>query len=416
MKRKIALAVLSAVALFSAALGLIACSDSGQAPDIQVDGDFVWTTESAYDIASDLGYDGTLEEFVALISGNDGVGIASVSVNSSGELIVVLTDKQSINCGKVVGVAGEDGQDGQDGVGISKAEIDKDGNLILYLTDGTTVNCGKVTGEDGEDGHNGQDGQDGVGISETKVNENGNLIVTLTDGRVYDLGKVTGAEGMSAYEIYLKYHPNYTGTEEQWIRDLVSGKLEMLDYSTIEYIPELNYTVAAGEEIVLPEEINVYFTNGDVQFYTVEWTIIPDTAYVGMKKAYGVINQVGVEITCNVQVIDYSSRDSYINGYVNGILGHDGVIVTLYNDNFLKSLEVAEDGYFCFDSLEYGEYYIKVDAAGYMVTEPQKVEIAELTKDPLSLYDNICHAYFYIVASRTPGYYFVWTRTDDGNI
>ena len=264
MKRKIALAVLSAVALFSAALGLIACSDSGQAPDIQVDGDFVWTTESAYDIASDLGYDGTLEEFVALISGNDGVGIASVSVNSSGELIVVLTDKQSINCGKVVGVAGEDGQDGQDGVGISKAETDKDGNLILYLTNGTTVNCGKVTGEDGEDG------QDGVGISETKVDENGNLIVTLTDGRVYDLGKVTGAEGMSAYEIYLKYHPNYTGTEEQWIRDLVSGKLEMLDYSTIEYIPELNYTVAAGEEIVLPEEINVYFTNGDVQFYTVD--------------------------------------------------------------------------------------------------------------------------------------------------
>ena len=30
---------------------------------------------------------------------------------------------------------------------------------------------------------------------------------------------------MSAYEIYLKYHPEYTGNEGQWIEDLVNGRL-----------------------------------------------------------------------------------------------------------------------------------------------------------------------------------------------
>ena len=450
MKRKILIIMLAIGAVLCSVLGCVACSgNEGSQDNNHLDDNFVWTTQSAYNFATDLGYEGSLEEFIALISGEDGVGIDTISVNASGELIVTLTNDNSINCGVVVGKGGQDGQDGvgvtkteidddgnliiyltngttvncgkvigedgtpgedgQDGVGISKAEIDDDGNLIIYLTNGTTVNCGKVTGEDGKPG---EDGQNGVGISVTRIDNEGNLIVILTDGTEYFLGKVTGTDGMSAYEIYLKYHPDYVGTEEQWIKDLASGRLELLDYSTIEYIPELNYTVAAGEEIILPEEVNVYFTDGDVQPYTVEWSIIPDSKYVGMKKAYGVIKGIGLEITCNVQVTNYSSRDRYINGYVNGILGHDCVTVTLYNDSTLISASVSEDGYFCFDSIEYGVYYIKVDAVGYMITEPQKVEISALTVESSSLYNNIGHSYFYIVASRTPGYYFVWTRTD----
>ena len=34
-----------------------------------------------------------------------------------------------------------------------------------------------------------------------------------------------GSDGQSAYEIYLQYHPEYRGNEEQWINDFVSGNL-----------------------------------------------------------------------------------------------------------------------------------------------------------------------------------------------
>ncbi|MCQ2399429.1 MAG: leucine-rich repeat domain-containing protein, partial [Clostridia bacterium] len=32
-----------------------------------------------------------------------------------------------------------------------------------------------------------------------------------------------GKDGLSAYELYLKYHPEYTKTEEEFIEDLVNG-------------------------------------------------------------------------------------------------------------------------------------------------------------------------------------------------
>ena len=50
-------------------------------------------------------------------------------------------------------------------------------------------------GKDGEDGTNGKDGKDGT----------------------------NGDDGLSAYEIFLKYHPEYTGSEEDWINDVASG-------------------------------------------------------------------------------------------------------------------------------------------------------------------------------------------------
>lgn len=35
----------------------------------------------------------------------------------------------------------------------------------------------------------------------------------------------TGANGLSAYEIYKKYHPEYQGSENDWINDLINNKL-----------------------------------------------------------------------------------------------------------------------------------------------------------------------------------------------
>ncbi len=82
-----------------------------------------------------------------------------------------------------------------------------------YIQDGywylNGVNTGvKAEGVDGKDGANGQDGIDGV---DGKDGVNGQ------DG-------IDGKDGKSAYELFCETY-SYTGTEEQWLQDLMSGGL-----------------------------------------------------------------------------------------------------------------------------------------------------------------------------------------------
>ena len=130
------------------------------------------TMVSAYTEAQTLGFKGTLDEFIEMISGKDGA-------------------------------------DGADGVGISNVILNSKGHLLIILSNGKTVDCGKVTGADGKDGVNGTDGKDGVDGEDGK------------DG-------VDGTNGKSAYELYKEKY-GYEGTEEQWLSDLINGKL-VTDY------------------------------------------------------------------------------------------------------------------------------------------------------------------------------------------
>ena len=113
---------------------------------------------TAYAKAQELGFTGTLEEFIALLSGENG----------------------------------QDGKDGKDGTGVASATFDHRGHLILYFTDGTSTDCGLVKGEAGEKGETGEKGDKGdkgeVGatIKEIAFDEQGRLIITLTDGTVLD--------------------------------------------------------------------------------------------------------------------------------------------------------------------------------------------------------------------------------------
>ena len=67
------------------------------------------------------------------------------------------------------GAAGQDGQDGQNGVGISRAEINAENELVLTLSNGQSINLGAVTGEKGD-----KSGA-GVGIANVSITEAGNL-------------------------------------------------------------------------------------------------------------------------------------------------------------------------------------------------------------------------------------------------
>ncbi|MCD7728797.1 MAG: hypothetical protein LUI60_02650 [Clostridia bacterium] len=120
MKRKILLIFLSIVTVCCLALGISACSGLVDTPissnnnEIDADSDAeentwengVYTVETAYEVATSLGYSGTLEEFIASISGSNGVGISSVALNESGELIVTLSDSTPINLGVIKGKDG----------------------------------------------------------------------------------------------------------------------------------------------------------------------------------------------------------------------------------------------------------------------------------------------------------------------
>ena len=134
MRRKILTALLTTLAATACALSLAACktdptdsqSPSGQtsSSDISAPADSsapqwgdVYTVEAAYEKASELGYAGSLEEFIQMISGKDG------------------QDGKDGADGK----DGIDGKDGKDGRGIREVSVNQKGELVVAFTDGTSV-------------------------------------------------------------------------------------------------------------------------------------------------------------------------------------------------------------------------------------------------------------------------------------
>ena len=86
-----------------------------------------------------------------------------------------------------------------------------------------------ATGAQGEKGDKGDDGltpyiQNGtwwIGTTDTGVSANG----LKGDQGEQGLQGATGSDGLSAYEIYKKYNPSYTGTEEEWLEAFMTGTL-----------------------------------------------------------------------------------------------------------------------------------------------------------------------------------------------
>ena len=117
--------------------------------------------KSAYDLAIDIGYEGTLEEWLVSLIG------------SKGEQ----------------GIQGEQGEDGVSIVSIEK--IKTEGLVDTYLLTYSNGNTFEFTINNGEQGIQGEKGETGI----------------------------------SAYELYKSLYPNYTKTESEWIDDLVNGRL-----------------------------------------------------------------------------------------------------------------------------------------------------------------------------------------------
>ena len=142
-------------------------------------------------------------------------------------------------------IKGTDGTDGEDGNGIVSIELtSSSGNIDTYTItydNGDTTTFTITNGVDGEQGIQGEPGEDGHTPVIT-IGENGNWYIDGEDTGVLaegvqgpqgEPGKdgedgqdgIDGEDGLSAYEIYIKYHPEYEGTEQEWLEDLVNGDL-----------------------------------------------------------------------------------------------------------------------------------------------------------------------------------------------
>lgn len=94
------------------------------------------------------------------IAGNcaEGTGIASINRTNgdgtSGSIdtyTITLTNGQTSTFEVYNGIDGV-GQQGESGISVSGATVNSDGNLIITLSNNTTIDCGKVKGADGKNG------------------------------------------------------------------------------------------------------------------------------------------------------------------------------------------------------------------------------------------------------------------------
>ena len=166
--------------------------------------------KSAYEIAVEHGYTGTEEEWISRLNNlvaDGGTYVKTASFNSAGQLILTLSDGTTLNIGGGLALKGADGANGKDGTNGSNGANGKDGR-------------------DGKDGKDGQNGKDGVSVAGVSVNGEGELIISFSDGKATNVGKVVGTsglngkDGLSAYEIAVITGATTAATEAEWLQSL----------------------------------------------------------------------------------------------------------------------------------------------------------------------------------------------------
>ena len=102
---------------------------------------------SAYELAVQNGYSGTVQEWLDSLHGKSAYALAVQAGYTGTES---EWSKQLSKLAK------------SDPVSVKTANFNQKGQMILTLSDGTTLNLGNAVGENGKDGKDGRDGKDGV--------------------------------------------------------------------------------------------------------------------------------------------------------------------------------------------------------------------------------------------------------------
>lgn len=183
--------------------------NSGDAPDIGVeqdtDGIYYWMLngewltdaqdnkiqaqgtngingKSAYELAVEKGYSGTLDEWLASLHGVDGTN------GKSAYELAVAKGYQGTLDEWLTALKGTDGKDGKDGINGTTPQLKIENNYwhLSYDNGKTWTQLGKATGENGKDG---EDGTDCIFKSVTEDNQN--VYFTLANNTLITIPKST---------------------------------------------------------------------------------------------------------------------------------------------------------------------------------------------------------------------------------
>ena len=130
----------------------------------------------------------------------------------------------------------------------------------------------------GEKGDKGDKGDTGAQGEKGEKGDKGDTGAAGADGAKGDKGDkgdtgAAGADGKSAYEIYCEANPEYKGTEEQWLDDLVNGRLPNKTKHTVKFDSKggtaiKDQTIVHGEKVARPanpEKTGYTFTEWSYQ-------------------------------------------------------------------------------------------------------------------------------------------------------
>lgn len=243
MKKRFLILTVLCLALFIVC-SLTACgNETSSSIDFEHE---TFTIQQAYAYAEELGYSGTLEDFVALLSGKDGkdgtnglngqdgangqdgVGISAISISADGHLLVTLTDSQTVDCGALPTIKGEKGDTGAQGEqgiqGIQGEKGDK-GDKGDTGAQGEKGDKGD-TGVRGEKGDKGDTGATGRGIKNTYIDDDGYLVVVYTDNSEQKLEKIKEKHPHDIIEeIVIIAEPTCTKTGTNYVVCKTCGEL-----------------------------------------------------------------------------------------------------------------------------------------------------------------------------------------------
>jgi hypothetical protein len=177
-----------------------------------------------------------------------GVGVASSYINTGGDLIFVYNDGTIVNAGYVMGNTGPTGETGPTGILIESASVNSSGNLLIELSNLTEIDAGYVLGPTG------------VNITTGMVNATGNLILNFSNVDEQDAGYILGATGETG--------PTGVGIISGVISngDLILYTTDNVGLDVGYVVGPTGYTgVGATTGGIVNNNLLLYYTNGNIQ-------------------------------------------------------------------------------------------------------------------------------------------------------
>ena len=175
--------------------------------------------KSAYELAVENGYSGTVEEWLeSLVGTNGNTGITpQLRINSNDNKWEVSYDNGTTWTSLGVEATGSNGKEGDNGITPQLRINSNDNKWEVSYDNGTTwTSLGvEATGSNGKEG---EKGEQGVGVQSAYINSEFHLILVLSDGKTtIDAGYV-GVETTRKYNVnFLDYNGNLIKSEAVYV-------------------------------------------------------------------------------------------------------------------------------------------------------------------------------------------------------